>query len=370
MSSKTIFRKTIDWSSLNWGFTIPIKSHQKFHDYNRKKITRGNHEKITLLSKNQKYKGILRNVNRKVKAETLQLLYSADSEFLNLLRKTFRSTYKYVIEQRAESMKRGGIRPNIKIPQEIKEFFEVHKTGRPFEYEVKLIPYIKEMSKPKEIADLKKEIEIIESRTIVFPCLPDLFAELDEISRGNVNRNKYTSKSAAALFEDLVFYALYTLGYDESKQLGYKMSGKKKGHPDGELKSHNTDYLVIFDAKERKDGYRMNTTDRRAMEDYVRKARVKNFKKIYCLMISSSFNDYPRSISGCPMTYLTAKNLQQLLSLKIQNPERVNPLSLEDFFSQGIRVEDDDLKNWIDEYDLEMFDLEGVLAKPTLKNFF
>jgi len=370
MSSKTIFRKTVDWSSLNWGFTIPIKSHKKFHDYNGKKITRGNHEKIILSYENQKFKGILRNVNRKVKAETLQLLYSADTEFLNLLRKTFRSTYKYVIEQRAEAMKRGSVRPNIKIPPEIKEYFEVLKTGQPFEFEIKLVPYIKEEVKPKEIADLKKEFDLIESERVIFPCLPNLFAELDEISKGKVNKNKYTTKSPATLFEDLIFYALYSLGYDESKQLGYKMSGRKKGYPDGELKSHNTNYLVIYDAKERKDGYRMNTTDRRAMEDYVRNARAKNFKKIYCLMISSKFNDYPRSISGCPLTYLTAKTLQQLLSLKIQNPQRVNPLALDDFFSQGILVEDDDLKNWINEYDLKMFDLGNVLKKSGGGYFF
>ena len=370
MSNATIFRKTIDWSCLNWGFTIPLKSHQKFHDYNGKKITRGNHEEITLLYNGVKYKGVLRNVNRKkVKNDTLQIIYSADSEFLNLLRKVFRSTFKYVNEQRAEALKRGSVRPNIKIPPEIKEYFEIHRTGRPFEFEIKLIPCIKDEAKPKEIADLKIEIEIIESKKVGSPCLPALFAELDEISRGKVNEKKYAPKSAAALFEDLIFYALYTLGYDESKQFGYKMSGKKRGHPDGELKSHNTDYLVIYDAKERKDGYSMNTSDRRAMEDYVRKARVKNFKKVYCLIISSKFNDYPRSISGCPLTYLTAKNLQQLISLKIQNPEKVNPLALDDFFSQGILIEDDDLKNWVDEYDLEMFDLGGILKELTLNDF-
>jgi len=139
------------------------------------------------------------------------------------------------------------------------------------------------------------------------------------------------------------------------------MSGRKKGFPDGELKSHNTDYLIIYDAKVRGQGYRMNTADKRAMEDYVRKARVRNFKKVYCLIISSKFTEYPRAISGSPLTYLTAKNLQQLISLKIQNPERVNPLALDDLFSQGILIEDDDLKSWVDEYDLEMFDLGNVL---------
>jgi hypothetical protein len=106
------------------------------------------------------------------------------------------------------------------------------------------------------------------------------------------------------------------------------------------------------------------------MEDYVRKARVKNFKKIYCVIISSKFGDYPRSISGCPLTYLTADMLQKLISLKIQNPESVNPLSLEEFFSQGTLVVDDDLSNWIEEYGIRTINLNGILKESGLSDFF
>ena len=93
MEYKLLFRKKVDWSTLYWGFTIPIKAHGTFHDYNQKYIPQGSHEKIQIIYKNKKFRGVIRNAGRKaVKSDTLQILYSTDSEFLNILRKEFRST--------------------------------------------------------------------------------------------------------------------------------------------------------------------------------------------------------------------------------------------------------------------------------------
>jgi hypothetical protein len=369
MTNKLIFRKVIDWSCLNWGFTIPLESHQNFHDYNDKYIPRGRHEEVTIVFKNKRFKGILRNVNRKVKSDTLQLLYSADSEFIKLLRKEFRITYEYVLRERALALKEGSKRPYIKIPKKIREYIEVYGPGKAFEFDVKLVSQ-KEEVMPGKTNNLKKEMRILESDKANFPFLPDLFSELVDISFGKADDRKYKNRGIETLFEDLVFFAFCILGYDEARQLGYKKSGGKKGYPDGELKSHNSDYLVIYDAKVRANEYKINVPDRRALEDYVRTARVKNFKKIYCVIISSKFGDYPRPISGCALTYLTTKKLMQLLSLKIQNPQYVNPLSLEILFSQGSLVEDDDLKSWIDEHELAAFDLNEILKKPSLDSFF
>ena len=369
---EVLFRKQLDWSSFSWGFTIPIANHKRFFEHDGKRIERGEQISITLVHGNKEYTGIIGNVDRKVKSDTLRILYTSDDRFKKLLHKTFSHTHDYIVKERAKAMKEGAIRPQVKISKEESEYMVFQATGIPYRYSIEFIPLVSGVPiEPEPALELDDEIRVLVKEPKTFPFVPNIFNDLEDVSRGKVDMKKYHEKSAAALFEDMVFMAFRTLGFDESRQLGYKMPLKKRIAPDGELKSHNSDYLVIYDAKERASGYRMDTGDRRAMEEYVKRARMRNFKKVYCLMISSRYDDYPSPILGSPLTYLTVSRLLQILSFKIQDPENVNPLSLEFFFERAKVIDSEDIEEWIEEFEIRRIsEADSVLRFPGLDRYF
>ena len=163
MNEKNILIKTpLDWSSFCWGITIPVKNQKSFHDHDGKRIPRGSQEQIKLIHGKVRYSGIIRNVDRKVKSDTLQILYSSEEKLKQILRKTFRSTHEFIIEERAKAMKAGAIRPHVKIPKNRQEFILLYGTGTPFEYEIEFQPL--KTTRPKKIeeeVELKPEIKIL-----------------------------------------------------------------------------------------------------------------------------------------------------------------------------------------------------------------
>jgi len=92
------------------------------------------------------------------------------------------------MEQRAIALKKGSKRPNIRVPKEMKEYIELYKTGKPFEYEIRLAPHEEIDIKPKEIAELKKEVEIVESKKMLFPFLPEIFVDMEKIAVGKFGK--------------------------------------------------------------------------------------------------------------------------------------------------------------------------------------
>lgn len=196
--------------------------------------------------------------------------------------------------------------------------------------------------------------------------LPSIFQDLAEISKGKINTDIYAGKSTSSLFEDLVYYAFIILGYDGSEQLGYTRSGSEEGNPDGlAYTKFGSDYLLIYDAKVRQEGFRMSTHEERAIRDYIEQYRRKGVQSICFLIVSSDFYDQPYPIAGAPLSYLAAKTLQKLVSLKIQNPRMVNPHTLRELFEAGLTIDEEFLADWCQRNQIIELSVEGLL-KPSI----
>lgn len=118
--------------------------------------------------------------------------------------------------------------------------------------------------------------------------LPWVFQDLESVSRGMPSPGKYVEgRDPAQILEDLVFLAFRFLGYNTSRQLGYRRGGRPG--PDGEARSSNTDYVVVYDAKQRIDSYTLSQADYRALREYVEEARSRGDQNVFCMVLSSSF---------------------------------------------------------------------------------
>jgi hypothetical protein len=194
--------------------------------------------------------------------------------------------------------------------------------------------------------------------------LPILLVDLQNVARGGVDPAVFREdKSAPALFEDLVFLAFKFLGFDLAVQLGYRRSGRKQAGPDGELTGRGIDYTAVYDAKLRAGGYDITTEDHRALRDYIDKERDRTAAKLCCLLISSDFNERPRSIDGVPVSYLPVDSLLELLALKIQNPYRVNPKTLKRLLMLGALIGAPEIEAWAADLDLEQVDIGYILRR-------
>jgi hypothetical protein len=133
--SKMIARKKVDWSTFHDGSTIPLEFHEDFETANNHKhLNRGEKHKVTLMFDVHQYEATLVNVNRKVKSDTLQLLYGKDLK--DLLKTVFKSSYDYIKQNRKE-----GEKKSIVVPDELAEYIEFYETGEPFVYQMKFIPH-------------------------------------------------------------------------------------------------------------------------------------------------------------------------------------------------------------------------------------
>ena len=135
-----IGRKTIDWSMFEYGTTIPNNFKEFFNQANGgKEIQKGNGEAVTLLWNGQEYKVMLRNVNQSsVQRQTFQLRYSND-DLKQLMKTTFHASYEYIRAQRPQDQG-GNNRAQVIVPEEQAEYIEFYQTGKPFVYEIKLLP--------------------------------------------------------------------------------------------------------------------------------------------------------------------------------------------------------------------------------------
>lgn len=102
-----------------------------------------------------------------------------------------------------------------------------------------------------------------------------------------------TGNAVEALFENRLAKCLRMIGF-EVDELG-------QGHgrnPDRIAKDHMHNYAIIYDAKVRRDGYSINTSDERQFQDYINREvptlRNQGFRNVYFAVISGDFTDESR----------------------------------------------------------------------------
>src|SRR3989454_9726117 len=191
--------------------------------------------------------------------------------------------------------------------------------------------------------------------------LPWLFQDLESVARGSINREKYVEgRDPSTVFEDLVFLAFRFLGYNTSRQLGYKRGPGRPG-PDGEARSSITDYVVVYDAKQRADAYTLSAADHRALREYVEEVQSRGDRNVVCMVVGSHFSGEPRALNGVQLVFLPVRSLLELVALKIMNPDIVNGRSLRKLFGPTRLVTTKTIDEWAAEHDADRIDLSRLL---------
>lgn len=116
--TRLVFRKEVDWSLLNYGFTVPQTAVDEFCSNVDGEVLRGNSHRITLLVGDIHYTATLKNVGFSSDLrKQLQVRYSASSPVAAMLRRIFKSSYDCFVERKNNG---GGSRQ-----AESKEYVEV-----------------------------------------------------------------------------------------------------------------------------------------------------------------------------------------------------------------------------------------------------
>lgn len=191
--------------------------------------------------------------------------------------------------------------------------------------------------------------------------LPWVFQDLEAVGRGVVNPEKYVgNRDPSTVFEDLVFLAFRFLGYNTSRQLGYKRGPGRPG-PDGEARSSITDYVIVYDAKQRADAYTLSAADHRALRDYVEEVQSRGDRNVVCMVVGSQFSGEPRALNGVQLVFLPVRSLLELVALKIMNPDIVNGRSLRKLFGPTRLITTKTIDEWAAEHDADRIDLSRLL---------
>src|SRR5207245_1942780 len=191
--------------------------------------------------------------------------------------------------------------------------------------------------------------------------LPWVFQDLEAVGRGVVNTEKAVgNRDPSTVFEDLVFLAFRFLGYNTSRQLGYKRGAGRPG-PDGEARSSNADYVLVYDVKQRTDGYTLSAADHRALREYVEAAQSRRDANVFCVVVSSAFSGEPRPMNGVPLTFIPASALLELVALKVQNPDVVNSRTLRKLFGTTGILARRNIEQWASDHDADRLDMSHLL---------
>ena len=123
----------------------------------------------------------------------------------------------------------------------------------------------------------------------IVSILPDLAENTDSIQ----DLVDGTGQTVEGLFENRLARTFQMLGF-EVNEMG-QGSGR---NPDGIAKDHMHNYAIIYDAKSRREGYNIGTTDERQFQDYINREvpslRSQGFRNLYFAVISGEFTDEGR----------------------------------------------------------------------------
>ena len=126
-----ILQKTVDWSLLNAGMTLPVSLFKLFGDWDASTIVHGSKKKIKVLLNDKLYDAILTNVNFKKDEygnhrDVLQIRYTQTSELAKVLREIFHASCTYYEKQREL---RGDSKKQIPQPVDFHEYIKLFFTS-------------------------------------------------------------------------------------------------------------------------------------------------------------------------------------------------------------------------------------------------
>ena len=193
----------------------------------------------------------------------------------------------------------------------------------------------------------------------VHPFVPWVLNELVPASLGNLRPEIVGLVGATQVwqaFEDLATAAFRILDFGEVKPLGWHKT--RQTYPDGYVfcpSMREKEYLLAYDAKKRSapEGYGHDVDDVRAFEDYLRSAPYSpRFRKRGIVVVAHAFRKDPPSIRDGTVTYLPAKLLARLATMKVMNETLISHEVLEPLLLRGTIVDEDDLHDWEEHHNL------------------
>ena len=130
VSENYVYKKEVDWSLLQEGFTLPIENQVVFGQTMGHFLKRGESKQIKLYLGGKSYYAKIYNVNfdprHKRRKDTLQIRYPRNGGLSKCLQSYFIKSYNYIDIQR--KIRKQGERSMIKLPNEYKEYLAIYTT--------------------------------------------------------------------------------------------------------------------------------------------------------------------------------------------------------------------------------------------------
>jgi hypothetical protein len=229
------------------------------------------------------------------------------------------------------------------IHEELKELF-TKESGKPFNlYTVEHVFWFKgenpltntggKAIEPIKIKGVKiDEVTITDEDITLLPVsyVPPIISILPRMAKNDESLKEAAKRSGITLeraFEKHVNAAFTILGYET------KLLGQGQGRvPDGLAIAHDENYVIIWDAKIRSNGYSLGTDDR-TIREYIHTQsremkRRRSMRNIYYMIVSSEFSDdFDDSIRSIKMEtdvnevcLLEADALLAMVDAKLRSP--------------------------------------------------
>lgn len=128
IADQYIYKKEVDKSLLNWGFSIPVSIQQSFHVAMKGFIKRGERKDISLIIEGNRFEAKLTNqkfYENKFKGHTdvLQMRYSPGGDLANWLRRKFHSSAAHINRENLYQVK---AKSHVKIPESKREYILIY----------------------------------------------------------------------------------------------------------------------------------------------------------------------------------------------------------------------------------------------------
>ena len=128
-----IYKKEVDWSVLQQGFTIPVSIQVAFRQLIKDSLPRGTTKNVNLIFDNQTYDAKLVNQNfdeqkYPTHKDIIQFRYEPSSPIANKMREIFSSSYNYFSEFKASDVLQEYRKRSIPISEDQKEYLAIYTT--------------------------------------------------------------------------------------------------------------------------------------------------------------------------------------------------------------------------------------------------
>lgn len=128
-----ILQKTVDWSLLNDGMTIPVSVCSLFNAWDESILTHGQSKDIRIMIDGEFYDAKLKNQNFVQSnwaghKDVIQIRYSRQSPLAVKLRAVFQESYAYLFAQKQVL---GKSKRQIPLPDDLQEYIRLYLTSSP-----------------------------------------------------------------------------------------------------------------------------------------------------------------------------------------------------------------------------------------------